>query len=882
MLVAATSVAAPLVGTLGTVSAAADVAPPDDPVCVGGAPDALSSYRAALDRVATEPVDVLAVGDSITEGYGATADSTRWLDVLRRRLQGTYPVTGVPGGTGYVPAWHVMSTPNGWSWGSTSGTWAPTWVSTGFGLGERAGVLDAAGRYAEVSFTGDRAWLVYTQQTTGSPVTITIDDGPAGTLDTAASTTASGRVWDTGPLSSGSHTMRVTASPTPGGTVSAVIDGAMVFDGDGGATPNAGRGVRVWDAGRVAATAPLFLTKPALGFDAVDNVDPDLILIGLGANDLKAAVTPAQHMANLAAMIDRYRTGTPAASHASIALWVEPAWSDITPGAWQPYVDAIHALGREKDVAVIDVHRRLPQGGDPAYFVDSIHLNDAGNAAMADAFADALVDGPACATTQGTVTTSNGSPAAGACVTAYELGATDATAVATTAADGSFSLVDLTPGVAYDVLTSDCSGIGFASTWWRDALDRASSTPIVAGTVDVAVTVTADASTVPATVISGTVADDSGTPLAGVCVYVFPAGTTSGPMVKTLTDGSFAVTGLVSGADYQVGLYDCSGVGYAAEWWRDAPTQAASTTVTPGTSIAPVLSLAPTSISGTVSSDAGEPLAGICVDAFANGGDTAVASATSAADGTFVVASLSPYPTYQLRFTDCSQSAYVTEWWRDATTQADAASIATGAVVTASLAANPVPANVTGTVVSDTGTPLAGICVTAYPVGASTGTTVKTASDGTFAATGLVGGALYDVEFSDCSGKAYATEWWKDAATRSAATSVVPGANLDAVLGLIPTTITGTVASDAGTPLDGICVAAFLTGSTKATSSTKTAANGAFTLSRLSRTATYQLRFTDCSKPKKYATEWWRDSATQSGALAVNPGTAVDARLSAR
>jgi hypothetical protein len=54
-------------------------------------------------------------------------------------------------------------------------------------------------------------------------------------------------------------------------------------------------------------------------------------------------------------------------------------------------------------------------------------------------------------------------------------------------------------------------------------------------------------------------------------------------MVRTNGDGSWSFAGLTPGARYQLGFYDCSGQGFTAEWYADAPTQAQSTPVPAGT-----------------------------------------------------------------------------------------------------------------------------------------------------------------------------------------------------------------------------------------------------------------------------------------------------------
>jgi len=83
---------------------------------------------------------------------------------------------------------------------------------------------------------------------------------------------------------------------------------------------------------------------------------------------------------------------------------------------------------------------------------------------------------------------------------------------------------------------------------------------------------------------------------------------------------------------------------------------------------------------------------------------------------------------------------------------------------------------ISGTVSGASAGPLSGICVTAYPL-ASTGSLPIVAATGSsgYTLADLVPGQ-YTVRFSTgCGALGYATQWWKDAASHSAATVVTVG-----------------------------------------------------------------------------------------------------------
>lgn len=71
---------------------------------------ALRRWSAALADVQNNPVDVLCIGDSITEGSNSTAVALRWVDQMRDMLRAQNAVPGVAGGPNYVPVRYVTAT----------------------------------------------------------------------------------------------------------------------------------------------------------------------------------------------------------------------------------------------------------------------------------------------------------------------------------------------------------------------------------------------------------------------------------------------------------------------------------------------------------------------------------------------------------------------------------------------------------------------------------------------------------------------------------------------------------------------------------------------------------------------------------------------------
>jgi len=57
---------------------------------------------------------ILCVGDSITEGVGASTFHGRWLDLLQDDLRSANPTSGIGdgGGVAYLPAWRSSTVGN--------------------------------------------------------------------------------------------------------------------------------------------------------------------------------------------------------------------------------------------------------------------------------------------------------------------------------------------------------------------------------------------------------------------------------------------------------------------------------------------------------------------------------------------------------------------------------------------------------------------------------------------------------------------------------------------------------------------------------------------------------------------------------------------------
>jgi lysophospholipase L1-like esterase len=357
--------------------------------------ESLAHWRAALGQRDSHPVDVVVVGDSITEGL-AVPDDARWTSQLRRDLQSRLNPAGTPGGEGFIPAFHTgrgSSTDPSWAqrW-SLQGF--PRWTDSGFGLGRRAVVIDTMNEKASITVAGDRLWVSYTEGPAQGLMRLLVDGALPMVVDTNAAATRSGRVWDSGPLPRGNH--RVEVSGLLGSRV--VLDGITAFDGDGGPPSDHGRGVRMWEGGHSGYTSNHFGGGGAASWaQGLDTIRPDLVVVQLGTNDQTVGLGPDRFRDNLARIVDTIRAAATVGGGVAPSVAMMPVWaaSNRSGAEWERYRAAMYAVATSKGCAVLDVWSSLPQAPTKplpgGLFLDSVHLNLAGNAWLGDYVAHLLV-----------------------------------------------------------------------------------------------------------------------------------------------------------------------------------------------------------------------------------------------------------------------------------------------------------------------------------------------------------------------------------------------------------------------------------------------------------------------------------------------------------
>lgn len=252
--------------------------------------DPWAAWDSALAETDTESARWLALGDSLTEGQGASAIENRWIDLTRDALQRQHPVDGVAGGVGYRPGVFAVYPPD-----STWGAWQSdqTAVTPDFttpSLGYRSVDLEPGSSITyQVRGTdldlwwspGGGVFRYAVDGVEGEPVDTSAAgasdaEGGAG-ADSSAGAVSGAGVTSIDGLESSVHT--VTIGVDPDAADGFVFEGITAFDGD------RDRGVSLFDSAHSGATVATFAADLDGFLSKVAAVQPDLVTITLGAND---------------------------------------------------------------------------------------------------------------------------------------------------------------------------------------------------------------------------------------------------------------------------------------------------------------------------------------------------------------------------------------------------------------------------------------------------------------------------------------------------------------------------------------------------------------------------------------------------------------------
>lgn len=419
------------------------------------------------------------------------------------------------------------------------------------------------------------------------------------------------------------------------------------------------------------------------------------------------------------------------------------------------------------------------------------------------------------ASISGTVSVPAGHSANGAQVSAYSSEYASA-AWAFVSADGTYRLSGLRPG-SYRLKFAPGQGSALMPEWYSDKTSYATADPLSVAAGDVRNGI--DATLAVGGAISGTVTVPAGTAIgsgsAAIRVSAYTDGGSSTVGYATVgSDGRYTVTGLADGA-YRVFFDAPTGSGLVDEYYDDARSYTSSTlvTVTGGTTRTGVNAAlsAGTSISGRVTLPSGMAVDSMQYRVSAYGDDyTYVAGTQINGDGTYSVTDLPP-GTYRLQFSAPEASGVLSEWYSDKREYwaADGVTVTLTAPRTDVNAELSKASSFSGTVVSDSGGPVAGTTVTVHRrVGTSWryGGSVQTDAQGAYALSGLTEGS-FTIEFRPPTTSGLVPEWWADARDQATATTLTlsPGQSRTGLTATLDrgASIAGTVRYSSGTVVSG-------------------------------------------------------------------------------
>lgn len=340
--------------------------------------------------------------------------------------------------------------------------------------------------------------------------------------------------------------------------------------------------------------------------------------------------------------------------------------------------------------------------------------------------------------------------------------------------DGLFTVSGLVPGAYKISVTTGSSEL--LGEWWRDAPDEESAevVTVAAGETTAGIDVRLDASGV----ISGTVTDEHGAPVADVTVIASREDGV-GTMASTDVNGAYRIGALRSG-DYKVQFTaEWASSEVAGEWWNDVRDRAHATSiaVVEGETVSGVdaqLS-AGARIAGTVTGGDGQPLANASVHVYAGDDVDPIGNGWTNEDGTFVVRGLLPGD-YRMKVSYWDDRGLLTEWWNNAQTRetADVLEIQSGAVlegIDLTLAESDgsvletYDATISGRVVDEAGRPIPGATVGVEDADRPAGDGALIREDGTWSSFQLAAGRYRVYATATIDGQTV-TQWWQDAADK--------------------------------------------------------------------------------------------------------------------
>jgi len=346
--------------------------------------DALRPFSAALANRHYQRVNVAVLGDSITEGQGATQFDRRWVSKLQEQLRAHLPTSGLAGGgRGFIAA--EMTGQNSFT-SPASNVGGPR-ASHPYGPKRHSLVLEEAGHEVSFALNGTSCDLLYIGGTGGS-VTYSVDGGAPVVFVIPGPLLDGQKERITFP-SSGEHTLTVAWA-----SGDSYIHGVIEYNGD------EEKGIHVNDAGHYGWNTGYGSAGWLQGGFAgnfwpagVASLGSDLLMVALGTNDPVSGISPTEHKSNIEGIISKVRAGYAELGWSAPPVLLVPYGGPAnTASSWQGYVSAeLEIAAEDPAVAISDLSLRLPNASLPddlGLYADGVgHPSDKGHSMTGDALA---------------------------------------------------------------------------------------------------------------------------------------------------------------------------------------------------------------------------------------------------------------------------------------------------------------------------------------------------------------------------------------------------------------------------------------------------------------------------------------------------------------
>ena len=348
--------------------------------------------------VAAGTLRIVAMGDSKVEGVGASDREHSWQRKLLATLRATYGSADT--GYGYWPAisGHPFVVPNPALAGATA-----TALPNAYGLGMKAVRLGINDTLTYPAQQATKITVFYSRTMFfGGTADVLIDGAVVGSINSAGAEESGRTVAYT--VSAGAHTVQIKGTS---GSASAVVEGVL-FE-------TASSGVKMYDGAHGGYRADLYAQGGAdIGsydaddrhYEAVAAVNPHLVLIGLGANDMAGVsggfgvpVNATAFGSYLLTIVTRLRAAAPGC--AIVFVMSTRRLGDTTnPEILTDHEEAARkAIGSLPGVTILcESSLWLPNTSAPqddlGWLADSVHPSDLGHAEIARHVADRLGEDP--------------------------------------------------------------------------------------------------------------------------------------------------------------------------------------------------------------------------------------------------------------------------------------------------------------------------------------------------------------------------------------------------------------------------------------------------------------------------------------------------------